>query len=122
MRVGVEKKLFLHLSVHYPYELACQRLWLDTLTAYLGQEFLVVGVDRCQELPHPHARDELAHHHFFGAVLEIDPRRRNALLSLGRAPPKYVGIARLGAEVHLVKKNGLEVFSEPSRNARRYEG
>src|SRR5262245_60512600 len=101
----MEKKLFLHLPIHNSYNHACQRIWLDALTAYPGQELLFVAVDRCQERPHPNALYELAHHHFFGAVLEIDPRRRNVFLALGRAPPKYVGITRLGTEVHLVKED-----------------
>ena len=45
-----------------------------------------------------------------------------SFLALGRAPAEQVGVARLGAEVHLVEQNGLEVFPEPSRNARRDDG
>ena len=72
MRVGVEEKLFLDLVLHHADKLACERFRLDADFGDLRQEFLVVAVDRGHQLPHPHAGDELAHHHFFGAILEID--------------------------------------------------
>ena len=118
MRVGVEEKLFLHLVLHDQDELACQRLRLDADATDLRQELLVVAVDGRHELPHPHAGDELAHHHFFGAVLEIDAWRRDALLALGRPPTKYVRVTRFGAEVQLIEQNRLEVLPEAPRDAR----
>ena len=112
MRIGVEEKLFLHLMLHHQDELACQRLWLDADTTDLRQELLIVAVDGRHELPHPHAGDELAHHHFFAAVLEIDAWCRDALLLFGRAPAKYVRVTRFGAEVQLIEQNRLEVLPE----------
>ena len=82
MRVGMEKKLFLQLALHDHYELACQRFRLDADPAHLRQELLVIAIDRCDELPHPNTRDELAHHHFFGAVLEMNSRAVIPLLRL----------------------------------------
>ena len=93
MRIGVEKKLFLHLTVHDDHELLGQRFGLDPLTSQLRQERLVIGVDGRHDLPHPHARHELAHQHFFGAVLEIDPRRSDVVAALCRTPPEQIAVA-----------------------------
>jgi hypothetical protein len=119
MRVGVEEKLVLNLVLHHSDELARERFWFDADFKHFRQEFLVVAVDGSHQLPHPHARNELAHHHFFRAILEIDLGGRDALLTLGRALPKQIGVAGFSAKVHLPEQDTLKFAAERARRSRR---